>query len=200
MLIVCKRGRMIFTETLPNNRDTWFEMKQLCSSWEQVASKKMAEHETSCAILFKRYVASKSVCEFSFYRFRKFQQKSLREYSVDIAHDDRLNLLGFSLSKIITIQDTANTKSYRFLFLNYLTADPNQFESSNRIKNVGDVILKRLEKRCIEQDLDGIFSEPVRSAMPFFHARKFIDTELKRDHRSALVLLRADFAERGSLN
>ena len=186
---------MIFTETLPHNKETHAEMRRVCSTWEQVAKGKMAEHEATCEMVFKRYLAAKNVCEFSFYRFRKSNQKSFQYYHVDIAYDSELNLLGLSLSKIIEIQSVSDAKLYRFLFLHYLTADPNQFERIDRIKNVGNVMLKRLQKRCVDQGLDGIFSEPVISAMPFFHARKFVDTEFKRGHRKAVILLRADFTK-----
>lgn len=185
---------MIFTETLSHNKENYVEMRQVCSNWEHTAKEKMAEYETKSERVFKFYLAAKNVCEFSYYRFRKSNKKSFLDYDVDVAYDNKLNLLGFSLSKIIEIKSSLSAKPYQFLFLHFLTTDPNQFESVARIKNVGDVMLKRLQKRCLDKDLDGIFSEPVMSAMPFFHSRKFVDTELKKGQRKAVLLFKKDFS------
>lgn len=182
---------MTFITTLPHNIETYFEMKQLCSNWERVSNEKIQDPSMiQQEKLFKRYVAVKNVCEYSFYRFRKARGTFIN-YNIDITYDNNLNITGFALSKIITTKDTINPR--RFLFLHYMTSDPNQFEVSTRTKNLGNSILGQLKKRCIDQNLDGIFSEPVLSAIPFFHAHKFVDTPIRRSHRSAVLLPVEDF-------
>ncbi len=182
----------MFTTTLPHNAETYREMKQLCSSWESVARQKI-EDPVICEqeSLFNRYVASKSVCEYSFYRFKKITKKTFQDYYIDIAYDSSLNITGFALSKIINVEGPGEPK--RFLFLRYLTSNPEQFESVDRTKNLGNTILKGLQKRCVDEGLDGIFSEPVLSAMPYFKARRFTDASFQVTKRMGVVLLREFF-------
>lgn len=168
---------MLFTQSLPPTPQTYIEMRNVCSDWEKAAAAKITENSIKDNRLFQRYVSAKSVSTYSFYRLKKHNPS---DYHIDIIYDSDLTLHAFALSKIITITTSTESKSQKFLFLHYMTSNPHQFEAKNRIQNIGGAIFEALKKRCNDERLDGIFSEPVLSAFPYFYRHGFCDTELRR--------------------
>lgn len=169
---------MLFIERLQRTPENYAEMKAVCSDWEKKAESKIEESPSKEGALFSRYVSAKSVSEICFYRFRK---EKLSSHFIDIVYDSDLNLLGFSVSKIITLRSSEPPREHKFLFLHYMTSNPHMFEVANRTKNIGGVILENLKIRCVEEDLQGIFTEPTLSAMSYFYRMDFVDTDLRRE-------------------
>ncbi len=103
---------MLFTESLPLTTETYTEMARVCSDWEKTAAAKIDKNATEKGPLFQQYITAKSVSTYSFYRFRK---RRLSKYFIDIVYDSRLNLLGFALSKIITLKSPTSSKEQKLL-------------------------------------------------------------------------------------
>lgn len=169
---------MLFVERLGKMPENYAEMKAICRDWEKKAESKIKEIPCKEGPLFNRYVSAKSVSEICFYRFRK---ENLSSHFIDVVYDSDLNLLGFSVSKIITVRSSKSPQKHNFLFLHYMTSNPHMFEVANRTKNIGGVILENLKTRCQEENLEGIFTEPTLSAMSYFYRMDFVDTDLQRE-------------------
>ncbi len=117
----------------------------------------------------------------------------IRLFTTIICYDLDLRIRGFALVKDLEIKETTDTKKTRkFLYLNYLSSDPQNLfnkirDEASFLKGVGPSLIHFLFKKCVLDKYAGIFVKPLHSARSFFTHLGFVNAPDTGPQRRSMI-------------
>lgn len=180
---------LLHVEELPGDEQTRQELKKVTKIWMEISTERQLAAKTPDET--EKHLAYRIVNSISHQRSRR-KGNFTSTFTVAISYDKELLIRGFAFIKPIDlpvqISEAAPSESKkRFIHLNYLSTDPENPSQTPPVKGVGTSLILFLFEKCVKENYDGIFAEPLPQAQSFLSKHGFVTSDATGSQKFAMV-------------